>query len=177
MDSRKIVLMKLFAGQEYRHRHREQTCGHRRWRRGWDRPTGALKHTHYICKERANGKLLYNTGSSTQCTLQPRGWVQWGWEVGLRSKGHVYTHGWFTLLYGRNQQDIVKKFSSVQFVQSNSHVRIFATPQTAACPASLSITNSQSLLKLISIESVMPSNHLIFCHRLLKAIILELKDN
>ena len=43
----------------------------------------------------------------------------------------------------------------------------FATPWTAARQASLSITNSQSLLKLISIESVMPSNHLILCHPLL----------
>ena len=48
-----------------------------------------------------------------------------------------------------------------------SHVLFFATPWTAACQASLSITNSQSLLKLISIESVMPSNHLILCHPLL----------
>ena len=51
-------------------------------------------------------------------------------------------------------------------VQSLSHVRLFATPWTAACQASLSITNSQSLLKLMSIESVMPSNHLILCHPL-----------
>ena len=49
-------------------------------------------------------------------------------------------------------------------VQSLSHVWIFATPWTAACQASLSITNSRSLLKLMSIESVMPSNHLILCH-------------
>ena len=54
-------------------------------------------------------------------------------------------------------------FSSVQ---SLSRVRLFATPWTAACQASLSITNSQSLLKLMSIESVMPSNHLILCHPL-----------
>ena len=46
-----------------------------------------------------------------------------------------------------------------------SHVRLFATPWTAECQASLSITNSQSLLKLRSIESVMLSNHLILCHR------------
>ena len=50
-------------------------------------------------------------------------------------------------------------------VQSLSHVRLFATPWTALCKASLSITNSRSLLKLMSIESVMPSNHLIFCRR------------
>ena len=50
-----------------------------------------------------------------------------------------------------------------QSVQSLSHVRLFATPWTAVCQASLSITNSQSLLKLMSITSVMPSNHLILC--------------
>ena len=49
-------------------------------------------------------------------------------------------------------------------VQSLSHVPLFATPRTAVCWASLSITNSQSLLKLMSIELVMPSNHLILCH-------------
>ena len=52
-------------------------------------------------------------------------------------------------------------------VQSLSCVRLFATPWTAACRASLSIINSWSLLKLMSIESVMPSNHLILCHSLL----------
>ena len=52
-------------------------------------------------------------------------------------------------------------------VQSLSCVRLFVTPRTSARQASLSITNSQSLLKLMSIESVMPSNHLILCHPLL----------
>ena len=54
---------------------------------------------------------------------------------------------------------------SVQFssVQSLSCVQLFATPWTAARQASLSITNSQSLPRLLSIESVMPSNHLILC--------------
>ena len=52
-------------------------------------------------------------------------------------------------------------------VQSLSCVWLFVTPWTAACQASLSITNSQSLLKLKSIESMMPSNHLILCHPLL----------
>ena len=57
----------------------------------------------------------------------------------------------------------------VNSVQSLSSVRVqlFATPWTAACQASLSIINSQSLLKLMSIESVMPFNHLILCHPLL----------
>ena len=65
------------------------------------------------------------------------------------------------------------KFSSVQF----SHVRLFATPWTVAHQASLSITNSQSLLKLMSTESVMPSNHLILCCPLLPlpSIFLSIK--
>ena len=56
------------------------------------------------------------------------------------------------------------QFSSVH---SLSRVRLFATPWIAAHQASLSITNSQSSLKLMSVESVMPSNHLILCHPLL----------
>ena len=52
-------------------------------------------------------------------------------------------------------------------VQSLSPVRLFVTPGTAALQASLSITNSRSLLKLMPIELVMPSNHLILCHPLL----------
>ena len=59
--------------------------------------------------------------------------------------------------------------SNFQFssVQSLSRVRLFATPWTTAHQASLSITNCQSLLKPMSIESVVPSNHLILCHPLL----------
>ena len=58
----------------------------------------------------------------------------------------------------------LRLFSSVQLL---SHVRLFETPWTTARQASLSITNSRSLLKLMSIESVMPSNHLILCCPLL----------
>ena len=57
----------------------------------------------------------------------------------------------------------LNQFSSVQ---SLSRVQLFATQWTAACQASLDITNSRSLLKLMSIKSVMPSNHLILCHPL-----------
>ena len=56
-------------------------------------------------------------------------------------------------------------------VQSLSHVQLFVTPWTSVGQASLSITSSWSLLKLMSIESVMPSNHLVFCHLLLLASI------
>ena len=63
----------------------------------------------------------------------------------------------------------MKKEQNISFssVQSLGHVWLFATPWTAARQASLSITNSWSLLKLMSIELVMPSNHLIFCRPLL----------
>ena len=62
------------------------------------------------------------------------------------------------------QGPVMVEFSSVQML---SCVQLFVTPWTAAHQASLSITNSQSLLKLMSIESVMPSNHLILCQPLL----------
>ena len=58
------------------------------------------------------------------------------------------------------------KFILCNSVQSFSHVWLFATPWTAACQASLSVTNSWSLLKLLSIKSVMSSSHLILCHPL-----------
>ena len=59
------------------------------------------------------------------------------------------------------------RMSQFSLVQSLSHVQLFPTPWTAACQASLSIGNSRSLLKLMSIESVMPSSHLILCRPLL----------
>ena len=62
-----------------------------------------------------------------------------------------------------NILQIKYKFSSFQLL---SHVRLFVTPWAAACQASLFITNSWSLLKLMSIELVMPSNHLILCRPL-----------
>ena len=58
-------------------------------------------------------------------------------------------------------------FPKISSVQSFSHVWLFATPWTAACQASLSLTNFQRLFKLMSIKLVMPSNYLILCHPLL----------
>ena len=69
------------------------------------------------------------------------------------------------VLQSTGLQRVRQNFS--QSVQSLSRVRLFATPWTAACQASLSIIKSQSLPKLMSIESVMLSNHLILCHPLL----------
>ena len=68
------------------------------------------------------------------------------------------SHNFFT--EGDSSLDVV-------IVQSLSHVRLFATPWIAACQASLSFTIYRSLLKLMSIELVMSSNHLVLCHPLL----------
>ena len=66
------------------------------------------------------------------------------------------------------EEIILENFPNIgKQVQQLSRVRLFATPWTAESQASLSITNSQILLKLMSIESVMPSNYLILCHPLL----------
>ena len=70
----------------------------------------------------------------------------------------------FQFVFFFNSLKVKVQFSSVQ---SLSHVQLFATPWTAAYQASLSITNSWSLLYLMSIELVMLSNHLIFCRPLL----------
>ena len=76
----------------------------------------------------------------------------------------------FLVFYTVFHSDYINLHSHQQYkvspVQSLSYVWLFATPWTAAHQASLSITNSQSLLKLMSIESVTPSNHLILCHPL-----------
>ena len=77
-----------------------------------------------------------------------------------------------------NFQWFDKEYDSVSSVQSLSLVQLFVTPWTTACQASLSITNSQSLLKLMPIESLMPSNHLTLCCPLLflPSIFPSIKD-
>ena len=71
---------------------------------------------------------------------------------------------WLWRIISWNSAIALGSFSSIQL---HSHVQLFETPWTVAGQASLSITNSQSLLKLMSINSVMPSKHLILCHPLL----------
>ena len=78
----------------------------------------------------------------------------------MQSKMHGYYN---TFKRGFSGGSVVK----IQSVQLLNRVQLFVTPWTAAHQASLSITNSRSLLKLMSIELVMPSNHLILCHPLL----------
>ena len=68
------------------------------------------------------------------------------------------------------QNELDKHMIIFSSVQSLSHGQLFVTQWTAACQASLSITNSWSLLKLMSIKSVIPSNHLILCRPLLLSV-------
>ena len=90
----------------------------------------------------------------------------------------MFTAALFTIAKIRNIRNAHQLVDKIQHTHNEvllllmllsrfSHVRLFATPWTAACQASLSITSFQSLLKLMSIESVMPPNHLILCHPLL----------
>ena len=99
-----------------------------------------------------------NVGSGLWSGISVAGMRVWqAWRISsqeLRSKA---------LFLGR-QASVSPRFSSVQ---SLSCVQLFATPWTAARQASLSITNSQSSPKLMCIEWVMPSDHLILCHPLL----------
>ena len=78
------------------------------------------------------------------------------------------TH-YYILQHSAGFQPRTEHYQSHQFssVQSLSRVRLFGTPLTSARQASLSITNSQNLLKLMSIKSMMPSSHLILCRPLL----------
>ena len=97
---------------------------------------------------------------------QRRTWVIF--LLRIYSFNAVFIHWYYSLKHYQYHQ---LRFTeqSVQFssLQSLSRVRLFATPWTAGCQASPSITNSLSLPKLMSIESVMPSNHLILCYPLL----------
>ena len=98
----------------------------------------------------------------------------------LNSLGHHCHVGssWTIHIYGEKSEShshdttafllrVLLISNQIRSDQSLSHVRLFATPWIAARQASLSITNSRSSLRLMSVESVMPSSHLILCHPLL----------
>ena len=101
-------------------------------------------------------------------------WTQWPslkslqtkCRRGCREKGS-FLHCWWECKLLQLLCRTVRMFLQFSSVQSLSHARLFATQWTAALLASLSITNSQSLLKLMSIKSAMPSNHLILYQPLL----------
>ena len=99
----------------------------------------------------SNADYLPKTPSSNRVTLQVRSSNTWIFRKSKSVPSSRY-----------------KEFRpALSSVQSLSRVRLFATPWATACQASLSITNSQSLPKLMSTELVMSSNHLILCHPLL----------
>ena len=139
-----------------RHKYKEQTFGLCGRRREWD----DLRKQHWnmcitMCETDHQSKFdAWNRALKPVHWDNPEGWDGEGSGRGFQHGGHMYTHGWFLSV----------QFSSVQLL---SHVWLCATPWTAAHQASLSITSSRSPPKLMSIELVMPSNHLILCHPLL----------
>ena len=97
-------------------------------------------------------------------------WELEGWQVKKTEAQNVALPGplgYMDTMWKVWAMCLTRGCSQFSSVQSLSHVRLFETPWTAACQASLSITNSWSLLKPTSIESVMPSNYLILCRPLL----------
>ena len=123
--------------------------------------------------------------STSQCRRWKRMWVRsLGWEdsleVGIATHssilawripqteepGGLQSHGVAKSQTQQKQLSMPTQWLYISSVQSLSRVPLFATPWIAAHQASLSITNSRSSLRLTSIESVMPSNHLILCHPL-----------
>ena len=106
-------------------------------------------------------------GKESSCQCRSREFDSWTGKIPWRRKWQSSTVFLSGKSYG--QRSLADYCPSVQFssVQLLSPVRLFSTPWTAACQASLSITNSQSSPKLTFIESVMPSNHLILCRPLL----------
>ena len=104
--------------------------------------------------------MFAGVGGGGQCVVQVRTKRRQS-DLDSNPSPDMTTGSLLTLL---NHSFPISQFSSVQ---SFSRVRLFATPWIAACQASLSITNSQSSLRLMSIESVMPSSHLILSHPLL----------
>ena len=129
-----------------------------------------MKLTFLMSRHRKNSvrdkvigkKWIYSDSEKStlqrQSVGQCRGWVE---ECGLVNVAWL---GW-VISYANEWEDYSNYFVKLSSV--TQHVWLFVTLWTAACQASLSITNSWSLLKFMSIASVMPSNHLILCRPLL----------
>ena len=109
--------------------------------------------------------------SSQRIRRKPRRIWHWGDpRKGVFWKGSIGHQSWVVELITYNPDLLF-------VVQSLNHVWLFVTPRTAACQASLSFTISQVLLRLVSTETVMPSNHLILCHPvLLPSIFPSIRD-
>ena len=118
----------------------------------------------------SGGQRIGASASVSVLPMDVQGWFPLGLTVLISSQEsspapHFYSISCLVLshLYDPNSHPYMTTEKPFSSVQSLSHVRFFVTPWTAAHQASLSITNSQSLPKLMSTESVMPSNHLILC--------------
>ena len=94
--------------------------------------------------------------------MEEKQWPRYNW-LKKKSQAKNSVHTLLPLFVDKYEEGQVLYIVQFSLVQSLSHVWLFATPWTAARQASLSITNSRSLPKLMSIELVMPSNHLILC--------------
>ena len=126
-----------------------------------------MRHTYRAVKGRRDGRcwaFLVVSGKESARQCRRRRLDPWARKIPWRRKSQPT----LVFLLG-NPTDRGGWWATVHIVvvQSLSHVRLFATPWTVAHQDSLSLTVSQSLLKLMSTESVMPSNHLILCHPLL----------
>ena len=142
--------MNISMKQKQTHRHREQMCGCQ-GEGGWQREglgVGISRRKLVYVGWIYDKVLLYDTGNYIQYAVMNQNGKGY-----VKEYIYVYMH-MYVCIY-------------IAIVQSLTHVQLFATPWTAACQASLSFTISYSLLKLISIESVMPSNHLTLCCPLL----------
>ena len=107
----------------------------------------------------ASVKIKKNTEKQTKCSHREAKAINFIIKSGSE-------HGSLALPPQKKKKQLGKR-AVIAVVQLLCHVQLFVTPWAAAHQASLSITNSQSLLKLMSIESVMPSNYVILCHLLL----------
>ena len=102
--------------------------------------------------------------NGSSCSDQAQSSLRW-LDPKLKSWQQIHERPWAGTTNLSHFQ--ILKLQKLSSVQSLSRVRLFVTPWTEAHQASLSITSSQSLLKFMAIESLMPSNHLILCHPLL----------
>ena len=109
-----LVLMNLYSGQQWRCRHSDQTRVHSGGgEHGTNQESGTETCTLPYVKQIASGNLLHDTGNSTSVPCDNlKGWDGVGGGRGSGGRGHMYTYGWLTLIYGRNQGNIVKQLSS-----------------------------------------------------------------
>ena len=109
MESKKMVMRNLSAGQQWRCRHREETCGHNRgWRGGTNWESSVETYTlPYVTLDSQWKFAIWHKELKSYTLWQPRG-VGWSgrWEEGSRREGHMYTYGWFVFLYDRSQHNL-----------------------------------------------------------------------